>query len=417
MKVPREVWWIVGLTAVAVVLATLLGGTKTADDAEGLLPNRTTYSSSPAGLRGLYLTLGRLGYHEERLRRPLTSANLPREGTLFVVAPIQPPELSNRELDALRNWVAAGNTLLLAGEEAVPSLVSIGPEEQDLPPLFAEPEWTEAEPTQPVYLTSGVRRLAVRSTFRIKLRERDTSSQSHEHDDAFSFDDEQNSELATDLVAAAPILGDEYGFVGAYAQVGEGRVVLLASPWSLSNEGLDKADNFAFVLNVVGSPSSAPVYFDEYHHGYAENVAWAFMPRVVKLGLAQIVLGLLVVVFARSRRLGPVVPLERGGRQRSEFLGTMTTVLRKGHATRLAVRTACEATVEKLKLEVGAASDATDETLVRAVSRVNSTGAERLRAALAQTRSALATETAPTETRAMELLRLLDEAAAEARRI
>jgi hypothetical protein len=419
MRIPREVWWIVGLTAAAVVLVVLLGGTRDADDGDALLPKRTTYSSSPAGLRGLYLALGRLGYEVGRLRRPLTSANLPERATLLVVEPIPPPLLSQTEMEDLRRWVAAGNTLVLCGGPTMPTTApaEIDVDEMDFASIFGEPEWSEARPAQPVYLTSGVGRLAVRSAFRIALGDQEHPAHTEEdEDECLACDGGGASELMGDLAMAAPVASDEHGVLAAYAPVGQGQVVLFASPWSLSNEGIDEADNFTFILNAVGAPGSAPVYFDEYHHGYAENIAWGLLPLPVKLGLAQIVLGLLLVAYARSRRLGPVVPLERGGRQRSEFLGTMTTVLRRGHATRLAVRTAYETTGERLRVQMGVAGGADDQALAGAVARANPEAAARLEETLAELRAAL-TGPAPTEARAMELLRRLDEAAAAARRI
>lgn len=418
MRVPREVWWIAGLTAAAVALALLLGGPRGDDSGDAVLPNRTTYSSSPAGLRGLYLALGRLGYEVARLRRPLTAIDLPKEGTLFVVEPLQPGFLSQQELHDLRRWVAAGNTLVLCAEFTMPTLVAaeIEAEKDYFGSPFAEPEWGEAWPVQPVYLTAGIQRLAIWSGSRLTLGGAE-QPKAPEDEEVEWLSEGRASELPHDLRAAAPIVRDSQGVVAAYARVEQGHVVLLTSPWSLSNEGLDEADNFAFVLNLLGRPGSGPVHFDEYHHGYAENVAWALVPLPVKLGLAQIVLGLLLVAYARSRRLGPVVPLERGGRQRSEFLGTMTTVLSKGRATRLAVRTAYEATGERLRAELGMAPDAGDEALVATVARATAEGAANLREALGEARTILAAPSPPTEARAMEIVRRLDEAAAAARRI
>lgn len=419
MRIPREVWWIAGLTTAAVLLVVLLGGRREAPEAEGLLPNRTTYSSSPTGLRGMYLALGRLGYEVGRLRRPLTSANLPAGGTLFVVEPLQPPLLSQAEEADLRRWVAGGRTLVLCGGPTMPTMhcAEAGADEAGFPLPFREPAWSEARPAQPVYLMSGVRRLAVRSADRIRLAEHGPGGQTEDEADRCGVSDGgSTSELSAGLARAAPVARDEHGAVVAYARIGQGQLVMLASPWSLSNEGIDKACNFRFVLNAVGAPESGPVYFDEYHHGYAENVTWGLLPGPVKLALAQVVVGLLLVMYARSRRLGPVVPLMRQGRQRTEFLGTMATVLRRGHATGLAVQTAQQRAVGQLRSQLGLARDADEEAIVAAVARSNPDAAARLEKALSELRAALAGP-APTEVHAMELIRQCDEAVAAARRI
>jgi hypothetical protein len=421
MRVPREVWWIVALTAVAVVLAMLLG--IAGHERDEPLPNRTTYSSAPSGLRGLYLTLTELGYQPKRLRRPLVSLHLPERGTLFVVEPMRPPFLSTTEMEDLRAWVAEGNTLVLSGQEVMPATKAKELEGADFPPLFGEPEWTSANPVQPTYLTAGVETLAVRSTYRLALgpaNQEDSRVGEHneEEDKEACFScAHPTSQLAADLRVAVPVVVDEHGVVVGYARVGRGAVLLLASPWSLSNEGVDEGDNLTFVLNALSTPQSAPVSFDEYHHGYAENIAWGIVPLPAKLGLVQIVLGLLLVAYARSRRLGPVVPLERGGRERSEFLSTMTTVLRKARATRLTVQTAYETTAGRLKVELGVTPEADDEALATAVAKADPAAAHLLRQALADIRWALAADSAPTEAGAAALIRRLDEAAAETRRI
>ncbi len=368
----------------------------------------------------MYLALQRLGYRVERIRQPLVSANLPAEGTLFVVDPFQPPVLSSREWDDLYRWVKAGHRLvvceyprwLLESQAEAPS-------EIDLEWLFRGPEWSEARPAQPVSVMEGVSHLAVRSHSRIRLLKEDEEEPADDECDdseCSSCVAAGDSELTDALRKAAPVASDDYGVAAAYARVGQGDILFLASSWSLSNEGIDKGDNFLLVLNAIGDPKAGPVYFDEYHHGYAESAAWALLPRVVKIALAQVVLGLLLVAFARSRRLGPVLPLTRGGRPRSEFLGTMTTVLRKGGATRLAVQTAVDSALARLRVELGLAPDAGDEAVVAAVGRSNPQAAARLARELSRLRAELAGRR-PTEARAMELIRQWDEAVAAARQI
>jgi len=413
MRVPREVWWIAGLTLVVIALATALHAKPQGTEKQGM-PNRTTYSAAPYGLKALYLTLTELGYETKRLRTPLTKAGLPEHGILWVVDPMP---LTEGEWEDVRRWVEAGNALILAGGLALPNLEGALEAMQG---WFEEAPLTYARATQPSYLVAGVRVVALRSEVRIKPFDAGPGAKATRDDEKeieFGGWSGRSEALDRALSQAAPVMADKKGAVVAQARPGKGRVVLLASSWMLSNEAIAEADNLLLALNAAGAPDAGAVYFDEYHHGYRDALSWTLLPLAVKLALAQTVLGLLLVVYARSRRLGPVVPLDRGGRQRSEFLGTMTTVLRKGHATRLAVSTAYEAARQRLGAQTGLSQEVDDSVLAEAASRGNPGAVERLAAALAAARGALGAEGKLAEARAAALIRQLDDAMAEARRI
>jgi hypothetical protein len=213
------------------------------------------------------------------------------------------------------------------------------------------------------------------------------------------------------------VIGDEAGPVVAYARVGRGQVVLMASAWPLSNEGIRRAGNLRFALNAIGE-TRTPIYFDEYHHGYQDRLAWGLLPGAAKLAVCQLVLGLLIAAYGRGRRLGPVMPLDRGVRERTEFLQTMTAALQGGRATRYSLRTAYEMTRDELESRTGLPREAPVEVLVKAAAsglrgpRAAGGPAARLEAALSEVERVLAGESAPSEAAAMSLVRRLDEAVA-----
>ena len=109
-----------------------------------------------------------------------------------------------------------------------------------------------------------------------------------------------------------PILRGQGGAVMAYVErIGLGTVVVLADPLVLCNGYLDKQTNgrlLADLLGLVGA--SAPVVFDEYHHGLVLSdlapQAWVLTPWGAAL------LWLIVAGFAglllRGRTFGPVIP-------------------------------------------------------------------------------------------------------------
>ncbi len=411
MRVPREVWWIAGLTLVMFVIYLALGGEQSASEDEPRFV-RTTYSSGPDGLRALYLTLQELDCDARRWRLPLRATALPDSGTLVIVDPMP---LAASEWEELHDWVGRGNRVLLAGLEALPEVrwhserrIALG-----------SSQTTSARPIQPTYLTQGVESLSVRSPYRIPL---EPSKESEEEDDEEVCDmcsgvGRPPRAFHESLARAAPMFADDEGIIAAHARVGQGSAVLLCSPWSLSNQGIREGDNLSFALNALVGADQGPIYFDEYHHGYRENVLWGVVPLPVKLCLAQVLVGLLLVALARSVRLGPIVPLERGGRQRSEFLGTMTAVLQRGQATRLAVQTAYDSALTQLRAGLGTTPDDDQDTLTQAVGRFEPEAGKRLEAALSEARQALDGQERLSEARAAQLVRRLDEAIASARKL
>jgi hypothetical protein len=409
MRIPREAWFLAALVVIMLVVITVLHRGAAAPEESGIFTH-TTYNSDAQGLRAIYMTLRELGYDARRLRATFNRATLPARGDLVIVDPLLP--VTRREWDALYRWVDLGHTVILAGEEILPYSRTVFPESEDTLP---RPPLRRAKAVQPTYLARDVRALAVRSAVRIE----GPGAEPHPGERAeirragpvpWPLSLDYPPRMDESLRRAVPLFRDSKGIVVSYAQVGGGAIILLASPWSLSNDGIGEADNIIFALNALGAPSAGPVYFDEYHQGYSENVLWALIPLAGKLALGQLLVGLLVMMYARSRRFGSIVPLERGRRERSEFLGTMTALLRKGMATRLAVRTARDAAMQRLRTAFGLRADATPPEVARAAERVSAQAGQKLAAALRQCRAALEGPETLTEPRAMALVRQLDEA-------
>ncbi len=106
-----------------------------------------------------------------------------------------------------------------------------------------------------------------------------------------------------------PILRTAGGWTAGYIErIGVGSVVVLADPLVLCNGYLEKSDNGRFLADLIGS-GTAPVTFDEYHHGLTVSdfapQAWLATPWGAAL------LWLLVAVFfglvLRGRRFGPLI--------------------------------------------------------------------------------------------------------------
>lgn len=182
-------------------------------------------------------------------------------------------------------------------------------------------------------------------------------------------------EFAGLLEESVPVYVDDRGQpVVALTRYGKGAFVLVSSGWLFSNKGLGEADNLAFVLNVVyaahaDKPSSAPrLLFDEYHHGYgARETLWTIAPTPVKLGLIQLTVALLLLVFSLSRRLTAPVPLPGQERARAEYLTSMATLLQRAGATGAALGQAHEAFRAQACSRLGLPAGAGTAAIVAAV--------------------------------------------------
>src|SRR5205807_8532164 len=86
-------------------------------------------------------------------------------------------------------------------------------------------------------------------------------------------------------------------------------------------------------------PTPNPVFFDEYHHGYgAERGILSLLAPIARLGLAQLAVAGLLLLYTVSRRFGRLLPEEgRVRRSRSEYLGSMASLLPRARAVGLAV--------------------------------------------------------------------------------
>ncbi|HUV05841.1 MAG TPA: hypothetical protein VMX94_12125 [Armatimonadota bacterium] len=174
----------------------------------------------------------------------------------------------------------------------------------------------------------------------------------------------------------------------AYSRWGRGGVLALASSWSLSNEGIARDDNIVLVLNALRyrHPTGGMVTFSEYHHGYGRAPGiWSLFDTPTRLGIAQVGLAFLLLLFAVSRRFGAPVPLREGVRQRSEYLSSMASLLRRAHATDAARRELERKFREDIACALGLPSDADASSIVEAAGRTHSDQAERLRRLLADT--------------------------------
>ena len=357
------------------------------------LERRTTYSSRPGGYRALFEVMEQLRYPVRRWRRPLDA--LAEPGTLIVAEPESPPRAG--EWLGLADWVRRGNLLIYLSDHGhqLEKLL----EHASLP----EPPEQSDHPVQPTPPAAAAPDLRTRAGYHLDAGDGAPGAGS-------PLADPGRRRLGVpDLLAApsAPLYQDEQGVTVAYTRWGGGAVIQCSSPWSLGTTGIGAGDNLIWLLSTIeaygpkarvrgrGSGVSSghsltpdprpltPVLFDEYHHGYEETRGvLSLLAPIARGGLAQLVVAWVLLRYAVSRRFGGRVPDEgRVRRSRSEYLGSMASLLRRARAADLAAAQMRRQFLHEITLALGLPRDAEPGVVITAAG-ARGVDPERLRALL-----------------------------------
>jgi hypothetical protein len=159
-------------------------------------------------------------------------------------------------------------------------------------------------------------------------------------------------------VEQVPFLRTPGGYVTGFLQrVQSGYVVVMADPLVLCNGYLDRNDNGRLLADLLGmAGASAPVLFDEYHHGVNLSdlapQAWVLTPWGAAL------LWLLIAVFAglilRGRSFGPLIPRPAEvARVDAEWAVAVGQLLRRSSARAVTLGLLASATERSLAARTG----------------------------------------------------------------
>ncbi len=254
---------VVALVVLAVVIDAIIPGPSG--------PTGSSYATAPDGLAAYADLLARSGHTVSRLRITPSHAQLDPAATLIL---LDPTALEPADVTALRRFVSEGGLLVAGGQDPAPWLDRL---------LADPPTWGATGPTTVVPLipapdTAGVSEVIGAGA----------GSWSEPH-------------------ATLPLLGASGSALLTVANIGPGRVLLLADSSPLQNRYLATADNAALGLALAGA-AGRRVMFEEAVHGYGQGTGLAALPVRWKWVLVGLLLAALVGVAARIRRLGPPDP-------------------------------------------------------------------------------------------------------------
>jgi hypothetical protein len=341
-----------------------------------LAPNRSTYHSGATGTRALYDFLSESGYPVMRWREApaqLLADTRQRVQTLVIIGHTA-RSIDEDEARILLLWVERGGRLVLVDRLPETQILpasggwAVATESGQFPSLTVNPgnvgEMTEnvkpIQPVQPTLLTKSVEsvmpsRFAANITFtrtHVKTKEVPKQvTQILQDDDEFEDEPAATPEPAGSPAAAAdestsvstaPVvhLGDSPRALLVDYPLGNGRIVILADPYIISNGGLSLRDNLQLAKNLL-TTTEGLIAFDEYHQGKgtARNAVIAYFSGTPILPiLGQLVALILVILWTSSRRFARPLPLQRIDRRSSlEFVASMAELQERARAFDLAI--------------------------------------------------------------------------------
>jgi hypothetical protein len=351
-------------------------------------PDRSTFNSGPTGTRALYDFMREAGYQVARWREPpeaLLSAAGSKPSTLVIVGRTI-VSFTKDEAEALLRWVNDGGRLVIIDRAPDRHLVPpsgqwnianhITHEPWDVDASNLEQMTADAKPispAQPTILASNVQTI-LPSRFAADLIITANASSSNEskqesHEDSGGGASESPEPDETDesdyeeplpspvrrgvglksedaetssSISPAPVIhfAQDRGALLLDYPHGKGRIVLLADPFIVANNGINRADNLQLALNTVAGHGGL-IVFDEFHqgHGTTHNALIQYFSGTPVLALcAQLALIALLIIWSRGRRFARPLPLPHIDRRSSlEFVASMAELQQRARAYDLAL--------------------------------------------------------------------------------
>jgi hypothetical protein len=265
----RRTLWTVAAVIVAVnVVALGLAALDRSAVVPG--PAGSAAVTTALGTAALAETLEALGTDAILLRKRLDDENLAGVSTFVVVEPGF-TGYSEGEVAALRRFVEAGGRAVLAGRPDAALVDALVP---------GAPAWINAGATRQLVWAPPAW---------------GAPAEDLEGGGIGSWDG--------DPVGLA-MTGWEGGTTTLAVAVGDGLVVLAADAGPFTNERIDRADNAAWAVSLLGS---GPVGFDEFRHGAGDDEV-ALLPPAWSRAVPLLAVALVVALVTYGRRSVPVRP-------------------------------------------------------------------------------------------------------------
>ena len=365
---------------VAINAATYVGEDERRDSE--LAPNRSSYHAGATGTRALYDFLNESGSKVIRWRDVPEKLLGDKKQTVrtFVIIGDTPLSVDEDQAKSLLLWVERGGRLVLIDRRPELGLLPASGEWKITTEFgeFPSPTIDPANPAemtanikpvravQPTPLTSDVdfiqpSKFAATISFdRVDPSTKPKTAAGQETDGPDDDYEDEGSEESPPLAKPTTIAASEAEPASPAPVVhfgtslrpllvdyphGNGRILILADPYIVSNGGISLKDNLQLAINVLGANlpagSEGLIAFDEYHHGHGATgnalVSYFSGTPVLPL-LGQVILIILLVLWTQSRRFARPVPLAKVDRRSAlEFVASMAELQQRAGAFDLAL--------------------------------------------------------------------------------
>lgn len=299
-------------------------------------PIPSTYSAQSGGAKAAYLLLSQLHYPVRRWESsPVELRSNPQDSLFILAEPFQPP--SAKERKALTSFVNDGGHVLFTGAN-IRTFFSDASVSNNPP----EPGWTSFSP-------------AIPSRFAVAARH--VTMQPEAYWGAID-----SSQLV--------LYGEPDSAAVVSWKLGRGEILWWAGSTPLTNAGITKDDNLAFVLDALKNWSSGKayeIYWDEYFHGQRSSL-WSYVAKTsLAWGLLQIGVIAFALLFTFSRRSGPIyVPAEVSRLSPLEYVETLGGLYERAGAASSAVAISYQRFRSLLTRQLGLPSNTPDQELGQA---------------------------------------------------
>jgi hypothetical protein len=325
--------WKIALGAVGgiVVLNLGLNALQAATGGSPGGPESSSYATGDDGAGAYAELLARAGHEVRRERVTPHEADLDPAATAFV---LDPPFVADDDALALEEFVRSGGRLVVADPD---------------------PRWTRGLLLR--------RRLSATLGVRVARPHARVPEVAHVERVRTAGDAAWRSR-------ARPVLGSGRRTILTVADVGNGRLVLLADPSPLQNRLLARADNAQLALDLAGA-RSRPVVFFETYHGYGRGSGLGAIPGPWKALLLLGAAAALLFMLARVRRLGPPEDDERPlDPPRREYVEAVAATIARTRDRTQALEAVRDELRRRVAVRSGLRASATDDEVVSAARRL-----------------------------------------------
>ncbi|MDR3271647.1 MAG: DUF4350 domain-containing protein [Peptococcaceae bacterium] len=236
-------------------------------------PAYLTDSPAPTGAKAFYTYLHSAHPHTGVWRKPVQALPGHAGQLMIILEPATPP--IEDEAQYWRAWLEQGNHLLLLTEKASGFLdISFA--------ITAEAENAVETAGTPMMINGFS---ALNGTYTVLANKA--------------------------RLAARPedqvLLQDEHGVIALTRPYGQGDLTVLTTPQWLTNEHILSAEHLPLLLAILNHLPVETIWFNEYFHGQLSLLALlGLYPKWYIIALIQGALCLLIIIWSRMRRFGPL---------------------------------------------------------------------------------------------------------------